>query len=93
MRIFLFENSSGQDEQWITKVPIDLTKISDWTRYDLPLKQLTYSTNGDQYPPVGGFGLNPNGAKGNQTFNPEKMTKIRIEILGVGVGLRCGTKR
>jgi len=92
MRIFLFENSSGQDEQWITKVPIDLTKISDWTRYDLPLKQLTYSTNGDQYPPVGGFGLNPNGAKGNQTFNPEKMTKIRIEILGVGVGPDAGPK-
>ncbi len=92
MRIFLFENSAGQDEQWITKIPIDLTKVSDWTRYDLPLKQLTYSTNGDQYPPVGGFGLNPNGAKGDQTFNPDKMTKIRIEILGVGVGPDAGVK-
>ncbi len=92
MRIFLFENSAGQDEQWITKVPIDLTTVSDWTRYDLPLKQLTYSTNGDQYPPVGGFGLNPNGAKGDQNFNPDKMTKIRIEILGVGVGPDAGVK-
>lgn len=92
MRIFLFENSAGQDEQWITKVPIDLTKVSDWTRYDLPLKQLTYSSNGDQYPPAGGFGLNPNGAKGDQNFNPDKMTKIRIEILGVGVGPDAGVK-
>ncbi len=93
MRIFLFEKSNGTDEeQWITKVPIDLTTVSDWTRYDLPLKQLTYSTNGDQYPPVGGFGLNPNGAKGDQTFNPDKMTKIRIEILGVGVGPDAGVK-
>lgn len=93
MRIFLFEKSNGTDEeQWITKVPIDLTQVSDWTRYDLPLKQLTYSTNGDQYPPVGGFGLNPNGAKGDQTFNPDKMTKIRIEVLGVGVGPDAGVK-
>lgn len=93
MRIFLFEKSNGTDEeQWITKVPIDLTKVSDWTRYDLPLKQLTYSSDGDQYPPVGGWGLNPNGAKGDQTFNPDKMTKIRIEILGIGVGPDAGVK-
>ncbi|PKL82448.1 MAG: hypothetical protein CVV24_10015 [Ignavibacteriae bacterium HGW-Ignavibacteriae-3] len=93
LRIFLFEKSNGTDEeQWITKVPIDLTKVSDWARYDLPLKQVAYSTNGDQYPPVGGWGLNPNGAKGDQTFNPDKMTKIRIEVLGVGVGPDAGPK-
>lgn len=93
MRIFVFEKSNGtNEEQWITKVPIDLTKVSDWTRYDLPLKQLAYSTNGDQYPPTGGFGLNPNGPKGDQNFNPDKMTKIRIEILGVGVGPDAGVK-
>ncbi|MCX6168501.1 MAG: T9SS type A sorting domain-containing protein [Ignavibacteriales bacterium] len=93
MRIFLFEKSNGTDEeQWITKVPIDLTQVSDWTRYDLPLKQMTYSTDGDQYPPTGGWGLNPNGAKGDQTFNPDKMTKIRIEVLGVGVGPDAGVK-
>lgn len=92
VRFFLFENSSGVEETWITKVPIDLTTVSDWTRYDLPLKQLAYSSDGDQYPPVGGFGLNPNGAKGDQTFNPEKMTKIRIEVLGIGVGPDAGPK-
>ena len=75
VRVFLFEDDG---EQWITKVPINLTTTSDWTRYRLPLKQVAYSTNGDQYPPVGAFGLNPNGAKGNETFNQEKVNKIRI---------------
>lgn len=89
VRVFLFEDDG---EQWITKVPIDLTTTSDWTRYRLPLKQTAYSTNGDQYPPVGAFGLNPNGAKGNETFNQEKVNKIRIEVLAVGVGPDAGPK-
>ncbi len=89
VRIFLFEDDG---EQWITKVPIDLTLTSDWTRYTLPLKQTAYSTNGDQYPPIGAFGLNPNGAKGDQTFNPDKINKIRFEVLGVGVGPDAGPK-
>lgn len=89
MRIFLFEDDG---EQWITKVPITLTQTSDWARYRLPLKQTAYSSNGDQYPPVGAFGLNPNGAKGNQEFNQDKVNKIRIEILAVGVGPDAGPK-
>ncbi len=89
VRIFLFEDDG---EQWITKVPIDLTTTSDWTRYRLPLKQTTYSTNGDQYPPEGAFGLNPNGSKGDETFNPEKVNKVRFEVLAVGVGPDAGPK-
>lgn len=85
LRIYMYEGDNG--EQWVTKVPIDLTKLSDWTRYRLPLKQgVNGENNNDQYPPVGTFALNPNGPKVDQNFQPEKLSKIKVEVLAVGNG-------
>ena len=85
LRMYIYEGDNG--EQWVTKIPIDLTKISDWTRYNLPLKQgVNGNNNSDQYPPVGAFARNPNGPKVDETFNPEKMTKIKFEFIAIGAG-------
>ena len=89
LRIYMFEGNDG--EQWVTKVPIDLTKVSDWTRYRLPLKQgvnggYDGNTNSDQYPPVGTWARNPNGPKTDDVFNQEKVSKIKIEVLAIGAG-------
>ncbi|KAF0150993.1 MAG: 5'-nucleotidase [Ignavibacteria bacterium] len=90
LRFFIFEKSNGVDtEEWILKVPIDLTKVSDWTRYDIPFKQGTLP-NGDQDPPTTAFG--PKSNNGDKTFNPDKITKIRLEIFAAGMGPLAGTK-
>jgi hypothetical protein len=90
LRFFIFEKSNGNDtEEWIMKVPIDLSKVSDWTRYVLPLKQKTLP-NGDQDPPTDGFG--PKSNNGDKTFNPDKITKVRLEILAAGAGPLAGPK-
>ncbi len=85
LRVYIYEGDNG--EQWVTKVPIDLTTASGWTRYRLPLKQgVNGNNNSDQYPPVGAFALNPNGPKDNQNFDPDKMSKIKFEVLAIGGG-------
>lgn len=85
LRVYIYEGDNG--EQWVTKVPIDLTTASGWTRYRLPLKQgVNGNNNSDQYPPVGAFALNPNGPKDNQNFDPDKMSKIKFEVLAIGAG-------
>lgn len=89
LRFFIFENSAGENEEWIMKVPIDLSKTSDWTRYTIPFKQRTLP-NGDQDPPTDGFG--PKSNNGDKTFNPEKITKIRLEVLAAGAGPLAGPK-
>jgi len=90
LRFFIMEKSNGVDtEEWIMKVPIDLTKVSDWTRFDIPFKQGTLP-NGDQDPPTDAFG--PKSNNGDKTFNPDKITKIRLEIFAAGVGPLAGTK-
>jgi hypothetical protein len=90
LRITITEESTpGQAENWMTKVPIDLTKISDWTRYDLPLKEIAL-IDGDQHPAIGGWGQN--GSNGNKTFNPEKMTKISFDFFAIGAGADAGPK-
>ncbi|MFA7420665.1 MAG: sugar-binding protein [Melioribacteraceae bacterium] len=90
LRFFIMENSNGTDtEEWIIKVPIDLSKVSDWTRYVLPLKTKTLP-NGDQDPPTDGFA--PKSNNGDKTFNHDKITKIRLEILAAGAGPLAGPK-
>ena len=90
LRFFIMEKSDGvATEEWIMKVPIDLTKVSDWTRYDIPFKQGTLP-NGDQDPPTNAFG--PKSNNGDKTFNPDKITKIRLEIFAAGMGPLAGTK-
>ncbi len=90
LRITITEESTpGQAENWMTKVPIDLTKISDWTRYDLPLKEIKL-IDGDQHPAIGGWGQN--GTNGNKTFNPDKMTKISFDFFAIGAGADAGPK-
>jgi hypothetical protein len=81
IRVFVFENSSGPTEEWITDVGIDLSVASDWTRYRMPLVAMPMGVN-DRFPPKDGFALK-NGA-GDGTFNPEFMTRIRIEPFGRG---------
>jgi len=90
LRFFIMENSNGTDtEEWIIKVPIDLSKVSDWTRYTLPLKTKTLP-NGDQDPPTDGFA--PKSNNGDKTFNHDKIVKVRLEILAAGAGPLAGTK-
>ncbi|MFA5803975.1 MAG: T9SS type A sorting domain-containing protein [Melioribacteraceae bacterium] len=90
LRITITEESTpGQAENWMTKVPIDLTKISDWTRYDLPLKEIKL-IDGDQHPATGGWGQN--GTSGNKVFNPDKMTKISFDFFAIGAGADAGPK-
>ncbi|MDF1611492.1 T9SS type A sorting domain-containing protein [Stygiobacter electus] len=89
LRVFIMENSAGQNEEWIIKVPIDLSKTSDWQRFILPFKQGKLP-NGDQDPPTDAFG--PKSNNGDKTFNPEKITKIRFEILAAGAGPLAGPK-
>jgi len=90
LRVTLTEESTpGQAENWMTKVPIDLTKVSDWTRYDLPLKEIKL-IDGDQHPAIGGWGQN--GTNGNKVFNPDKMTKISFDFFAIGAGADAGPK-
>lgn len=88
VRVFIFENSTGVNEEWIIRAPIDLTQASDWTRLYLPLVQKTMET--DQDPPTDGFG--PKSNNGDKTFNPEYINKIRIEIFAAGAGPNAGPK-
>ena len=90
LRVTISEQSNaGQTENWMTKVPIDLTKISGWTRFDLPLieKKLI---DGDQHPATGGFGQN--GSNGNKIFNPENITQISFDLFAIGAGADAGPK-
>lgn len=90
LRVTITEESTpGQAENWMTKVPIDLTKVSDWTRYDLPLKEIKL-IDGDQHPAIGGWGQN--GTSGNKVFNPDKMTKISFDFFAIGAGADAGPK-
>lgn len=90
LRVTITEESTpGQAENWMTKVPIDLTKVSDWTRYDLPLKEIKL-IDGDQHPAIGGWGQN--GTNGNKVFNPDKMTKISFDFFAIGAGADAGVK-
>lgn len=90
LRVTLTEQSTpGQSENWMTKVPIDLTTASGWTRYDLPLKEIAL-LDGDQHPAIGGWGQN--GSNGNKVFNPDKMTKISFDFFAIGAGADAGPK-
>ncbi len=90
LRFFIMEKSNGTDtEEWIIKVPIDLSKVSDWTRYVLPLKTKALP-NGDQDPPTDGFA--PKSNNGDKTFNHDKIVKVRLEILAAGAGPLAGPK-
>ena len=90
LRITISEQSNaGQTENWMQKVPIDLTQVSGWTRYDLPLVEKKL-IDGDQHPAIGGFGQNGN--NGNKIFNPENITQISFDLFAIGAGEDKGPK-
>ncbi|KAF0216210.1 MAG: hypothetical protein FD178_1276 [Ignavibacteria bacterium] len=90
LRVTISEQSNaGQTENWMTKIPIDLTQVSGWTRYDLPLVEKKL-IDGDQHPAIGGFGQN--GSNGNKIFNPENITQISFDLFAIGAGEDKGPK-
>ncbi len=90
LRVTIQEESiAGQVENWMTKVPIDLTTASGWTRYDLPLKEIKL-IDGDQHPAIGGWGQN--GSNGDKVFNPDKMKNISFDFFAIGAGADAGPK-
>ncbi|MDQ7817216.1 MAG: T9SS type A sorting domain-containing protein [Melioribacteraceae bacterium] len=81
LRVFLIENSSGANEEWIIDANVDFSKPFDWTRCYLPFVEKPMGVN-DRFPPKNGFALKNNA--GNKQLDPASITKIRIEIFGRG---------
>ena len=83
MRVFAFEkdNDAGATEEWIIDPGIDLSVVSDWTHYYLPLVVKPMGAN-DRFPPKDGFALKSN--NGNGLLNPAAIFRIRIEPFGRG---------
>ncbi|MBK7107256.1 MAG: T9SS type A sorting domain-containing protein [Ignavibacteriae bacterium] len=83
MRVFVFENDNetAATEEWIIDPGIDLSVVTDWTHYHLPLVRKDMGVN-DRFPPKDGFALK-NGA-GDGSLNPAAIFKIRIEPFGRG---------
>jgi len=81
IRVFVMENSSGENEEWIIDAGLDLSQAFDWTRCYLPLVKKPMGVN-DRFPPKDGFAKK--NSAGDNTFDPKFLTKIRIEIFGRG---------
>jgi hypothetical protein len=81
LRVFLMENSSGANEEWIIDAGLDFSKAFDWTRCYLPLVEKPMGAN-DRFPPKNGFALKNNA--GNKQLDLPHIKKIRIEIFGRG---------
>jgi hypothetical protein len=82
MRIFVFENSNGtDDESWIIDPNVDLSQTFDWTRCYLPLVAKPMGAN-DRFPAKDGF--SQQNSNGDGTLNPEAIHKIRVEVFGRG---------
>jgi hypothetical protein len=83
MRVILTENSAGENEDWVADGSIDFSQPFDWTRVYLPLvPKPMLVTNNDRFPPKNGFAPKTN--NGDKIFNPEFLTKVRIEVFGRG---------
>jgi len=89
MHLFLKENSSGVNEDWVISIPIELNKSSEWERYALPLVQkaiLKDTLNGKEvtYYPSNGFAQPGAGTQGDGRFNQDFVHAYRLELISLG---------
>lgn len=85
MRFTIIENNTGVDEAWVCKVPVDWSKVTGWTRIDLPLKQKPLVKVGSENDfPTDGFCQPWWDEKGDKAFNTEAIKNLKIELSAEG---------
>lgn len=82
LRVNLFDDSDGAEEQWYHLTQVKLDSVTpDWTLLRIPLEQLPLNID----PTPDGFTLPSwEGYKGNGVLDYNKLTRVKFEITGGG---------
>jgi len=84
-RFTMTEDNTGEDEGWTCEVPVNLSEISDWTRYYIPLEEKpTYldTVTGFNHFPHDGFSQPWWESKGDEILNLDAVKKWHITLSG-----------
>jgi len=85
LNFYIVEDNTGVDETWRIRLPINLSQVSGWTRYVLPLKQgLVTAPMGTYILPTDGFAQYFGGEQGDNIFNFDHIKSYGIEVAAAG---------